>query len=186
MIKTSCLFAVLSLFVISCNSAKPINGFGEKDTTCRKYDVVNDITYVTNSSNTTPILVKGKWRKVNPNTQIQISHCPVIENELGTVLELMIWEYDKQEWMGKSNERILTESFNKTAAFWDKITVKYEFIKADKAASYSVYKVFEFEERRIELWGVKNKKHYRIAIYNFDPNQYISVEDFIIGIFAIN
>ncbi len=164
-----------------------MNGFGEEDDFCKKYDAINDITYVSDYSDNAPILVKGKWRKVNQNnTQIQISHCPGIENELGTILELMIWEYDKEGWLGKSNENILIESFNKQSAFWDKITVKYEIIKSDKVASYSIYKVFEFEERRIELWGVKNKKHYRIAIYNFDPNQYISIEDFLIGIFTIN
>ena len=180
------LLITVCLLFINCKSVKHINGFGEEDNVCRKYDVVNDITYVSNFSNDTPILVKGKWRKNEPNTPIQISHCPGVENEFSTVLELMIWEYDKEEWLGKSNESILMESFNKQAAFWDKITVKYEFIKSDKRASYAIYKVFEFEERRIELMGVKNKKYYRIAIYNFDPNQYIAIEDFLIGIFTIN
>ncbi len=82
--KRICFLVIVFFLLLSCKSVKPINGFGEEDKVCRKYDAINDITYVSDYSNNTPILVKGKWRKVNPNnTQIQISHCPGIENELG-------------------------------------------------------------------------------------------------------
>ncbi len=184
--KTSYILVLLCLSLLSCNSVKPINGFGEKDKVCRKYNAEKDISYVTDLSNTTPILVKGKWRKKKPNTKIQISHCPAIENELGTVLELMISESKTGEWLGKSNERALSDIFYKLSSFWDKVTIKHKIIKTDNSASYYIYEVVEFEERRIELMGVKNKKYYRISTHNFDPNQYIAIEDLLIGIFATN
>ena len=78
------------------------------------------------------------------------------------------------------------ENFNEYATFWKNKNFKYSIIKSDIKASYYIYEVMEDDKRRIELMGINNKKYYRIAIYNFDPNQYISMEDFLIGIFTIN
>lgn len=179
---------IICLLLLSCKSVKPVNGFGEEDKVCKEYDALNDITYVTYLSNNTPILVKGKWKDSHRNlgSEYYISHCPQVENELGTLLELWIKEYDKLEWKKKSDKDILIENFNEYSAFWKKKNFKYTIIKSDKKDSYYVYEVIEYERRRIELMGIKNKKYYRIAIYNFDPNQYLSIEDFLIGIFAIN
>lgn len=186
--KASYLLIAVCLLFINCKSVKHINGFGEEDAICRKYDVVNDITYVRDLSNFNDIRIKGKWKDSHRNlgSEYYISHCPQVENELGTLLELWIREYDKFEWKNKSDKDILIENFNEYATFWKNKNFKYSIIKSDIKASYYIYEVMEDDKRRIELMGINNKKYYRIAIYNFDPNQYISMEDFLIGIFTIN
>jgi hypothetical protein len=133
----------MCLLLLSCKSVKPINGFGEEDKVCRKYDVVNDITYVRDLSNFNDLRIKGKWKDSNRNLD----------------------EY---------------------CTFWKNKNINYTIIKSDIKASYYIYEVIEYDKRRIELMGINNKKYYRIAIYNFDPNQYTSIEDFLIGIFATN
>lgn len=184
--KTSYILGLLCLLLLSCKSTNPINGFGEEDKVCRKYDAINDITYVTDLSDFKEYLVKGKWRKNELRTEYYISHCPIVENELGTILELWIRGNDKFEWKNKSDEEILIKNFNEYSAFWKKKNIKHTIVKSDKKASYYIYEIIEFDRRRIELMGIKNKKYYRIAIFNFDPNQYTSMEDFLISIFAIN
>ena len=179
---------IMCLLLLSCKSVKPINGFGEEDKVCRKYDVVNDITYVRDLSNFNDLRIKGKWKDSNRNlgSEYYISHCPQVENELGTLLELWIREYDKFEWKNKSDKDILIGNFDEYCTFWKNKNINYTIIKSDIKASYYIYEVIEYDKRRIELMGINNKKYYRIAIYNFDPNQYTSIEDFLIGIFATN
>ncbi|WP_395044631.1 hypothetical protein [Flavobacterium sp.] len=172
------------LFYICLGCAKELNGFGEKDFTCNKYDAVNDVTYVKNGFHNKSIKVKGIWKKYNctKSSNCYINHCPKIIDKDSTKLELLIMERND---INNINNEDIRKKYNSYITNLKQKNIKVNLLYTDLEDSYYVLKVFQHNRERIIFMGIKNKMYNEYCVYNF-KNSDSKIVSFLIEIFYSN
>lgn len=158
------------------------------------YDTLNKVTYI-NFDKKKKISIPGSWNLINRsefNIDSYVSHCPMVYNENGVIMEYAIWDYDPSYKKFKDSYEKLKfnkESFEKQNMLNSK---GYKKIKYDSIQNYCLYKKKELNPTTNQLLdvyyllGVKAKKSFHIAIFNFKEEDYENMEEFIIQCYTMN
>ncbi len=159
------LFYLLILYLILGCSSKNINGFGEKDDTCRLYDHVNNFTYVHDPSTYKKIKVSGKWREAEFELykEHHISHCPMIVNNDGALLEVWCRPNQIVDWKKKTNFDLLLIDLKHYTSNW-KNNYKVELLQTNDS-TYAIYSIKNEVVNRTSLHGFKDGKQYHIELF---------------------
>ncbi|GAB3710891.1 hypothetical protein [Flavobacterium koreense] len=164
-------FLLIIILLISCKSTEKTNGYGEQDTTCRKYE--NNITFVHNRFN--PILkVVGKWRELSMNSEFYVNskNKIAISNEKNEVLHLIVAKHHSCKLCKEGNKDMLHKhdpflsSLKRKIAFW-KNYEKYSIeLLETNDENYAIYLLSNENEKRTVLFGLKNETFYDFILLN--------------------
>ena len=164
------LLIVFCMF-ISCKPTEKINGFGECDGICRKYDSEKNTTFVYNKFD--PILkVVGKWRKLSMNSDFYSNSQIGITNDRNEILYLIQNEIHtckkciEDALLQNHKHDFLLESLTRRISFWkgyEKYTV--ELLETDEE-SYAVYQLSKENEKKCVFLGFKNGMFYDFTLIN--------------------
>jgi len=164
-------FLLIIILLISCKSTEKTNGYGERDTTCRKYE--NNITFVHNRFN--PILkVVGKWRELSMNSEFYVNskNKIAISNEKNEVLHLIVAKHHSCKLCKEGNKETLhhhdpfISSLKRKIAYWnnfEKYTI--ELLETNEE-NYAIYSISSENEKRTVLFGLKNEMFYDFILLN--------------------
>lgn len=150
------LFTLFAL-LINCSSTQKINGYGEHDNVCQKYDAENDVTYAYYKFNK-PIKVKGKWRQIKFNSNDYRDYGISMTNNFNEIMYLKQYNFKKNE---HKNDTISIDTWFKTMivrriSYWKEFE-KYNIELLDtNEINYVIFHVKGKDKYYSELIGFSN------------------------------
>jgi hypothetical protein len=190
--KTSYILLLLCLSLLSCNSVKPINGFGEKDEIGNKYDSINDITFNKDAGGN-KLKIIGKWKLFDfkkYETDIFVSHCPIFINDENIILEFAKWDSTV---LPLTNGNNLTKINSNALKYFRKKNTEILFSEYNPEKKYYLHKLKCAAKTKTNesyivyiLIGVKNKYVYEFALSNFKEENYLNLNQYLINLYNIN
>lgn len=163
-------------------------------TNVKSYDSINDITIINLSNNIHIVKLLGKWKNFNRveyQEEKLISHCPILIDKFGGILELGIFEIEFHGvFTGSSNSKKYLANYPKLIK---RLKGKILNSQIDNDKNYSLYKVkmpSRFGKKEIytsyHFIGIKNNYVYRMALYNIDETNFENFDKFLIDTYNNN
>jgi hypothetical protein len=163
---------------ISCKPTEKINGFGERDGICRKYDAKNIITFVYNKYS--PIIkIEGIWRGVTTHYSFYTISNSQIEIKNDNKETLLVTNYkmnscklcSEDPTLKNHKHNFLINNIKRNISFWkefEKYTI--ELLETDEE-NYAVYYLSNEYEKKCVFFGYKNEIFYEFILMNSEKDK---------------